>query len=33
MIDRVAPGHALADGLRAGIAAFEADRVAAAERV
>jgi (p)ppGpp synthase/HD superfamily hydrolase len=33
MIDRVAPGLALADGLRAGLAAFEADRSAAAERV
>lgn len=33
MIDRVAPGLALADGLRAGLSAFEADRSAAAERV
>ncbi|MGH2988135.1 MAG: HD domain-containing protein [Solirubrobacterales bacterium] len=33
MIVRVAPGLALADGLRAGIAAFEAERSAAAERV
>jgi guanosine-3',5'-bis(diphosphate) 3'-pyrophosphohydrolase len=33
MIDRVAPGLALTDGLRAGIAAFEADRAAAADRV
>lgn len=33
MIDRVAPGLALAEGLRAGIAALEADRAAAAQRV
>jgi (p)ppGpp synthase/HD superfamily hydrolase len=33
MVDRVAPGLALADGLRAGLGAFEAERAAAAERV
>jgi hypothetical protein len=33
MIDRVAPGLSLAEGMRAGLDAFEAQRAAAAERV
>jgi (p)ppGpp synthase/HD superfamily hydrolase len=33
MVDRVAPGLSLADGLRAGLGAFEAERTAAAEHV
>ena len=33
MVERIAPGLALADGLRAGLAALEAERAGAAERV
>ena len=33
MVERIAPGVALADGLRAGLAALDAERAGAAERV